>query len=364
MNSATNWKKIMEGTEDGTGALQASTTAQQVDVNKALPDPSGITQSYYKAPATSEDFNAQTRPVYEQSQAVKDAGNMLSQAQANKPGEYKSQYGDQIQGMIDNILNREKFSYDYAADPMYQQYAQQYQRGGQLAMKNAMAESAALTGGYGNTYAQQVGQQTYQQYMENLAGKIPELHAAAYNMYQDEGNAMRDNLGMLQGQDELDYGRYRDQVGDWRNDIDMLYNMYNLMSQEEYNRYLNDAAAWEKDRSYWYQKAYDALQQANWEKEFNIKYADELAALNGGGGRGGSGNIPQWMIDMALAEGASGVLAGTELNLEDLQNSNTASILQGSGVDRTDPSFLMGLPTREEIEAANLRRQLEMYRLE
>ena len=343
MNSATNWKKIMEGTEDGTGALQASTTAQQVDVNKALPDPSGITQSYYKAPATSEDFDAQTRPVYEQSQAVKDAGNMLTQAQANKPGEYKSQYGDQIQGMIDNILNREKFSYDYAADPMYQQYAQQYQRGGQMAMKNAMAESAALTGGYGNSYAQQVGQQTYQQYMENLAGKIPELRDAAYNMYQAEGNAMRDNLGMLQGQDELDYGRYRDLVGDWRNDIDMLYNMYNLMSQEEYNRYLNDAAAWEQDRAYWYQQAYDALQQANWEKQFNAQYGDQT----GGGGRRYSGDDENLLI-----EAVAGALNG------------------GWGMDvqvgEEAPVTAYGLggvlqPSQDPAEIAESQRQLEEF---
>ena len=338
--NTTNWRKILEGTEDGAGALQASTTAQQVDVNKALPDPSGITQSYYKAPATSEEFDAQTRPMYEQSQAVKDAGNMLAQQHANKPGEYKSQYGDQIQGMIDNILNRGKFGYDYAADPMYQQYAQQYQRGGQLAMKDAMAESAALTGGYGNSYAQQVGQQAYQQYMENLAAKIPELRDAAYNMYQDEGNAMRDNLGMLQGQDELDYGRYRDLVGDWRNDIDMLYNMYNLMSQEEYNRYLNDAAAWEQDRSYWYQKAYDALQQANWEREYNAKYGDQT-----GGGRGGSGSDKDYLIE-ALA----GVYAGGWG--QDVQVGDEAPV-------RTYGLGGILTPSQDPVAIAESQRQLE-----
>lgn len=283
MNNATDWKKLLE--ETGSGAEQASANAGKVDMNPV--DPSAITQSYYKSPLTKDNYETQQRPVYEQSQAVKDAAAQLNAHQANKPGEYQSQYGDEIQGLIDSLLNRDKFSYDYAADPMYQQYAQQYQRGGQMAMKDAMAESAALTGGYGNSYAQQVGQQTYQRHMEDLNNVIPELRDAAYNMYQDEGNAMRDNLSMLQGQDELDYGRYRDTVSDWRSDLDMLYTMYGDMSQEEYNRYMNDQAAWEADRAYWYQKAYDDQQQENWEKEFMASYG---YGGGGSGGRGGSGS--------------------------------------------------------------------------
>lgn len=342
MSSATNWRKILEGTEDGAGALQASTTAGKVDVNQTPADPSGITQSYYKAPSTYENFETQSRPVYEQSQAVKDAANNLVQHQANKPGEYKSQYGDQIQGMIDNILNREKFSYDYAADPMYQQYAQQYQRGGQLAMKDAMAESAALTGGYGNSYAQQVGQQTYQRYMEDLAGKIPELQAAAYNMYQDEGNAMRDNLGLLQDADDRDYGRYRDLVGDWQNDLDTLYGMYNMMSETEYNRYLNDAAAWEADRAYWYQKAYDQLQQDNYMREWNMKYGDQT-----GGGRGGSGSDRDYRI-----EALSGVYAGG-LGLDVAVGDEAPVRSYGLGDLMT--------PSQDPVVIAESQRQLEEF---
>lgn len=305
MNNSTDWKKLLEEQQ------QAGMNAEKQETRQTAADPSAITQSYYKSPTTYENFETESRPVYEQSQAVQDAAAKLNEHQANKPGAYEGQYGDQIQGMIDSILNREKFSYDYAADPMYQQYAQQYQRGGQLAMKGAMAESAALTGGYGNSYAQQVGQQTYQQYMENLAGKIPELREAAYNMYQDEGAAMRDNLGMLQGADDRDYGRWRDAVGDWRTDLDMLHNMYSLMSETEYNRYLNDAAAWEADRAYWYQKAYDALQQANWDKEFNIKYADEL---NRGSGGGGSRGVTDDLLEAVLPYITAGSWTGSLYN--------------------------------------------------
>ena len=154
-------------------------------------------------------------------------------------------------------------------------------------MQDAMAKSAALTGGFGNSYAQQAGQQAYQNYMEQLYDQLPELRNAAYQMYEAEGNRLRDNLSMLQQQDERDYGRYRDDVGDWRSDVDMMYNMYSLMSEQEYNRYLNDQAAWEADRNYWYQKAYDEQQQRNWLAEFDAAYGGGSSG-GGGGSSGGS----------------------------------------------------------------------------
>ena len=154
------------------------------------------------------------------------AGAALAEHEANPPKPYQSKYGTQIQSLLDNLLNRESFNYDAAADPLYQQYAEQYNRGGQMAMKNAMAQSAALTGGYGNSYAQQVGQQAYQGYMQELSGMIPQLQQAAYDMYRDEGDTMRGNLGMLQGMDDTDYGRYRDEVGDYWTMMDYLYGKY------------------------------------------------------------------------------------------------------------------------------------------
>ena len=288
-------KKTWEQLYQQSGANQAVNAPQtdvgtmpKVDVEalsqpSTMVNPGAITQSFYTTPSTYDNYE-EGRPTYTQSEAVQNAANALAQTQAAKPGEYQSQYGDTIQQLIDQALNRPEFSYDFSTDPMYQQYAQQYQRGGQMAMENAMAQSAALTGGYGNSYAQQVGQQTYQGYMEALYNMLPELRNAAYQMYESEGDRMRENLAMLQQQDEIDYGRYRDDVNDWRSDVDMLYTMYSGMSEAEYNRYINDAAAWEADRAYWYQKAYDEQQQRNWEAEFNAKYG------SGGGGGGGGGS--------------------------------------------------------------------------
>lgn len=124
---------------------------------------------------------------------------------------------DKIQGMIDHIMNRDSFEYDFSQDPMYQMYADQYQRKGKLAMLDTMAQAAALTGGYGNTYAQQAGQQAYQRYMEDMmANIVPQLRAEAYQVYQDELAGLRDDLGMLQAQEEMEREQER-----WQAEFDL-----------------------------------------------------------------------------------------------------------------------------------------------
>lgn len=281
------WEQLYTDAKSAQGAQQAQPQAQtdvgtvKVEAPKAQTvNPGAITQSFYQTPSTSENYET-GRPTYAQSEAVQQAAQNYQNMMSQQPGEYQGQWGDQIQNLINQALNRPAFEYDFSVDPVYQQLSQQKQRGAQMAMQEAMAQAAGLTGGYGNSYAQQLGQQTYQNQMEQLYDQIPELRAAAYQMYEAEGNRLRDNLSMLQQQDESDYGRYRDTVSDWRADVDMLYRMYGDMSEAEYNRYLNDAAAWEADRAYWYQQAYDKQQQANWQAEYNAKYGGESS----GGGK-------------------------------------------------------------------------------
>ncbi len=244
--------------------------------NNGSLNPSRINQSYYTQPSNATNYE-QNKPVYTQSDALLAAGQAVADAEQNKPGEYRSSYHDQIQGMIDSILNQKPFQYDAAADPLYQQYAQQYQRNGELAMRDAMAQTSALTGGYGNTYAQLAGQQGYQRYMEDLNAMLPQLQQAAYQMYQDEGSTMRSNLAMLQGADQVDYGCYRDSVGDWQNELNYLYGKYSNMSQDEYNRYLNDRQSWENDRAYWYQQSQDQANQSWQQQQFEYQQAQDQA---------------------------------------------------------------------------------------
>ena len=175
--------------------------------------------------------------------SAKSVYDQLSQYENNRPEAYQSKYQDQINGLLDKILNREAFSYDFNADQLYQQMKDRYVQQGKMAMMDTMGNAAALSGGYGNSYAQTVGQQAYQGYMQGLNDVIPELRNAAYQMYQDEGDRMNTNLGTLRSMDDTDYGRYRDTVSDWYNDRNYYNGKYFNVYDREYQAYMDAMAA-------------------------------------------------------------------------------------------------------------------------
>lgn len=249
---------------------------------KSTASTSGSSKSSNKSTAEYLSSYETNKPAYTQSDAVTKAAELLAEYEKNKPGEYQSKYQEQIDALLDKIMNREEFSYDFNADPLYQQYADNYRRQGELAMMDTMGNAAALSGGYGNSYAQTAGQQAYQGYLSQLNSIIPELRNAAYQMYQGEGDTMYNNMNLLSTLDQSDYGKYRDTVSDYYNDLSYYYGKYNDMSESEYNRYLNDLSAWQNDRAYWYQKQQDEQAQANWEKQFALSQA----AKSSGGSSG------------------------------------------------------------------------------
>ena len=99
-------------------------------------------------------------------------------------------YVDQLNSLYDQIVNRKPFQYDLNGDLLYRQMADRYAQMGQQAMRDTMGQAAALTGGYGNSYAQQVGNQAYQQYLTALNDNVPELWDRAYQVYQGEGDRL------------------------------------------------------------------------------------------------------------------------------------------------------------------------------
>ena len=251
-------------------------------------------------PTALQKTEASKPGAYQKSDSVLAAEQALADYEKNKPGAYQSSYSDQIQELLDKVMNREKFSYDFNADPLYQQYKDQYMQGGKQAMMDTTAQAAALSGGFGNSYGATAGNLAYQQYLKGLNDVIPDLYSAALNQYQNEGQTMQNNLGILQGLDQTAYGRYQDALADYYNQLNYQYNKTNNMSQEEYNKYLNDLSAWQADRDYdyrkdWndkqlaYQKEQDALAQSNWEREFELALQASSGSGGSSGGSGGSG---------------------------------------------------------------------------
>lgn len=129
-----------------------------------------------------------------------------------KPAGYTSEYGDKIKELLDTVMNREDFSYDAESDPTYQNYRKAYTREGQRATQDVLGAASALTGGLPSTAAVTAAAQQGNYYAAQLADKIPELEQQAYDRYVDRYSMDVQNLGLLREQDELDYGRYTDQL--------------------------------------------------------------------------------------------------------------------------------------------------------
>lgn len=153
---------------------------------------------------------------------------------------YNDTYGDQLNALYAEITGRDPFKYDLDSDPLYQQYRDQYMMQGQQAMMDTMGQAAALTGGYGSTYSQAVGQQQYNAYLQDLNQIVPDLYQNAYNRWLSEGDRLTQQYGILSDLSDRDYGMYRDKVSDYWTGVDYAQQQADL----EYNRGL---AEWERD---------------------------------------------------------------------------------------------------------------------
>ena len=135
---------------------------------------------------------------------------------ALEPGAYQSRFEDRLQELYDQIAGREAFDYDPEEDESYQRYARLYAARGAAAMEDTLGKAAALTGGYGSSYAQGAGQQAYNGYLQELAALVPELRQAALAEYRQEGQALTDRYSMLAQQEKNDYARWQDERSDWQ----------------------------------------------------------------------------------------------------------------------------------------------------
>ena len=232
-------------------------------------------QKTVQAPVT------QKRPIYEKNENVVSAENALTEWENSKPEEYKSKYSEQIETILNSILNREKFSYNMNADPLYNQYKEQYVNNGKKAMLDTVANATALTGGYANSYALTLGNEAYGDYLNKLNDVALSLYDRAYAKYKDYGDSQIDKITLLGNLDDSDYSKYRDDISDYYTNGEYLLNKFNSLSESDYEAFLQEIAAYESDREYEYQKYIDALEEKRFydELDFNREKFDEEMAF-------------------------------------------------------------------------------------
>ena len=228
------------------------------------------TNKLSEAPAIPEA----ARPTYTKSDAVISAEKDVAQWETNKPQEYKSKYSDKIDAILDSVLNREQFSYNLSDDPLYDQYRDLYMRNGKKAMQDAIGSATALTGGYSNSYAETVGYEAYDEYLDELNSIALDLRDRAYDMYQDEGDKLISDITLLRSLDGDDYEKYLGVLEQYYKDGDYLLDKLAQMSDAEFEEFLADVDAWENDRDYQFKKYQDDKDREEFREEMDFKKAE------------------------------------------------------------------------------------------
>lgn len=184
--------------------------------------------------------------------------------------DYISRNQDLINEVMDQILNRPDFEYNPENDPTYQNYEKQYTKAGERAMQDTLGQVSARTGGLASSYAGTVSQQAYNQYMDALSDKIPELEQLAYERYMNEDDMLRDQLNMLMALDQNDFNKYLASLDQYNADRNFGYGLFSDNRNLAYQMGRDQVADsqwqqgfdWQKEtdqRDFDYQKQQDEL---------------------------------------------------------------------------------------------------------
>lgn len=169
---------------------------------------------------------------------------------------YENTFAQQQQDLLDRILNREDFSWSKETDPQWSSYKKSYLREGDRATANALAQASAASGGRPSSYAVNAATQAGDYYATKLNDVIPTLYQQAYERYLDEYNMKLKDLNTVNQQEQLDYAKYLDRLGQFNTDRGFAYQNYaddydrlrsqlaDVQGQDQidYARYLDEAS--------------------------------------------------------------------------------------------------------------------------
>lgn len=139
---------------------------------------------------------------------------------------YENAFAQQQKDLLDRILNREDFSWSKETDPQWSSYKKSYLREGDRATANALAQASAASGGRPSSHAVNAATQAGDYYATKLNDVIPTLYQQAYERYLDEYNMKLKDLNTVNQQEQLDYAKYIDRLGQFNTDRGFAYQNY------------------------------------------------------------------------------------------------------------------------------------------
>lgn len=136
----------------------------------------------------------------------------------------RTKYSDTLDELAGKIANRGQFSYDPNSDALFQAMLASYTNKGNMAMQDTMGQAAALTGGYGSSYATQAAGQAYNQYLQAAYDNLPEYAQFAFDQYNQQGQDLYNQFNMYGQLDNTAYSRALDEYARLATADDTAYN--------------------------------------------------------------------------------------------------------------------------------------------
>lgn len=324
------------GTQQNTYTKPAS-TSKSGSTSSTTTQKKHTTVTATPAVAAAPDYSAY---AYDPSAntAYINAMSALEKAKAELP-QYAGTYDAQLDDLYQQIVGRDKFGYDLNEDMFYQQAADRAMQMGNMAMMDTMGQAASLTGGYGNTYAQNVGQQAYQGYIQQLNDNIPQFYQMALDAYNAEGDKMMQQYGLLGDLANREYSQYQDELANYWQNIGHLQGI----ADTEYGRGYEN----------WYnaQQLGTSQQNANYDRLVSMMTtmgyqpsAQEVANA------GLTGDQAQAFMDYYAAQNApkSSRVPGNPVGYDSLVKNTTDAIKNGSLL-YTEASTLLEAAAKEGV---------------
>lgn len=232
----------------------ATTAEQRLLANQAANE---LRKSYgnYSGGADGGSFRLESKLNRRSDDLLDQLGSFGSFSYGEAPT-YENTFAQQQKDLLDRILNREDFSWSKETDPQWSSYKKSYLREGDRATANALAQASAASGGRPSSYAVNAATQAGDYYATKLNDVIPTLYQQAYERYLDEYNMKLKDLNTVNQQEQLDYTKYLDRLGQFNTDRGFAYQNYaddydrlrsqlaDVQGQDQidYARYLDEAS--------------------------------------------------------------------------------------------------------------------------
>lgn len=223
--------------------------------------------------------------------------NGYNTSDAGKPS-FDYSYDSEMRALIDQILNSNLS--DWKQGDQYAALRDQYAANGQMSMTDLLGQVSSRTGGLASSYAANVANQEYNDWMSKL-------EQAAQEMYQQDRSDKLNNLGVLNDAYSREYGEYGDKLNQWNTDRNFAYQQaqdalanswkqkewdYN-MSQNEWNRAAQqaDMMASYGDFSGYKALGYTDAQIGQMRQAYQIQQAAKAKSGSSGGKKSGDSGM-------------------------------------------------------------------------